>query len=281
MTKVKTTFMVSDSNYWNQFINNIDSSHTNYIKFIKLNDNRISMVNNCIESKPHVIVLSYNNQDELNIIKEIINSIQLHNKDIKIIVIGLIDDELNNELFNQEYDIDYFISYHINPNDLMKRIACMINNPFELYGIMKSNGSGREFINPTHKLYSNEYANKITVVLRKLMMSSTHTKGYHYLRTSILLSIYDTTHLSMVSKCLYPVVAQIYDTTWNRVERAIRHQIFTGFTQINNKSKDEKINIMKLLRVYNVDDLYIPTVGEFITLLTDNFKLGLYDNISE
>lgn len=52
-----------------------------------------------------------------------------------------------------------------------------------------------------------------------------HIKGYHYLRTAILYSIEDKTLLDSVTKLLYPTVANIYDTTSSRVERAIRHAI--------------------------------------------------------
>lgn len=52
-----------------------------------------------------------------------------------------------------------------------------------------------------------------------------HIKGYHYLRAAILASIENQALLESVTKMLYPTVAQQFDTTSSRVERAIRHAI--------------------------------------------------------
>ena len=50
-------------------------------------------------------------------------------------------------------------------------------------------------------------------------------KGYHYLREAILLSLNDTSLVNSITKKLYPTVAERFDTTATRVERAMRHAI--------------------------------------------------------
>ncbi len=79
-------------------------------------------------------------------------------------------------------------------------------------------------------------------------------KGYHYLREAILLSINDTQMLECVTKVLYPTVAEKFNTTSSRVERAIRYAIeaawdkgdfnaqnsFFGYTIDDEKSKTDQ-----------------------------------------
>ena len=52
-----------------------------------------------------------------------------------------------------------------------------------------------------------------------------HIKGYQYLREAIMMSVNDIEMLSSITKVLYPTIAQKYDTTSSRLERAIRHAI--------------------------------------------------------
>lgn len=52
-----------------------------------------------------------------------------------------------------------------------------------------------------------------------------HIKGYQYLRDAILLVIEEVSLLGAVTKELYPTIAEKYNTTPSRVERAIRHAI--------------------------------------------------------
>lgn len=40
-----------------------------------------------------------------------------------------------------------------------------------------------------------------------------HIKGYHYLRTAIILSVEDPEMINCITKLLYPTVARMYDTT--------------------------------------------------------------------
>ena len=55
--------------------------------------------------------------------------------------------------------------------------------------------------------------------------SSSHIKGYMYLREAITMVVNDMELLSAVTKELYPSIAKKYNTTASRVERAIRHAI--------------------------------------------------------
>lgn len=62
-----------------------------------------------------------------------------------------------------------------------------------------------------------------------------HIKGYKYIKESILMIVDDITYSEGITKDLYPAVADIYDATPSRVERAIRHAIQKTFI---NAKKD-------------------------------------------
>lgn len=94
-----------------------------------------------------------------------------------------------------------------------------------------------------------------------------HIKGYHYLRTAILLSLDDPDMLECVTKQLYPTVAKRFNTTPSRVERAIRHAIETAWDRGD-------LDTIQNLFGYTVSvGKGKPTNSEFIALVTDNLRL--------
>jgi two-component system response regulator (stage 0 sporulation protein A) len=94
-----------------------------------------------------------------------------------------------------------------------------------------------------------------------------HIKGYHYLRYAIILSLDDVDMLDSITKKLYPSIAEHFNTTSSRVERAIRHAIEIawdrGDIDVLNNLFGYTINIAKGK----------PTNSEFIALITDNLRL--------
>lgn len=95
-----------------------------------------------------------------------------------------------------------------------------------------------------------------------------HVKGYQYLRDAILLVIDEVSLLGAVTKELYPLIAQKYDTTASRVERAIRHAIELswdrGNVEMMNKFFGYTINIQRGK----------PTNSEFIAMVADKLRMG-------
>ena len=65
---------------------------------------------------------------------------------------------------------------------------------------------------------------QVTEILHQIGVPA-HIKGYHYLRTSILMSTEDPEIINSVTKQLYPSVAKKFNTTSSRVERAIRSRV--------------------------------------------------------
>ena len=94
-----------------------------------------------------------------------------------------------------------------------------------------------------------------------------HIKGYHYLRTAIMLSINDDEMINSVTKLLYPTVAKRYNTTPSRVERAIRHAIEIAWDRGD-------IDVLNDYFGYTVQTCKgKPTNSEFIALIADKLRL--------
>ena len=76
----------------------------------------------------------------------------------------------------------------------------------------------------TLDLYHNNLQIAITNVLHELGVPS-HIKGYSYIREGILEVFLNPSVIGGITKELYPKIADDFNTTVSRVERAIRHAI--------------------------------------------------------
>ena len=95
-----------------------------------------------------------------------------------------------------------------------------------------------------------------------------HIKGYQYLREAIMMSVNDIEMLSSITKVLYPTIAEKYDTTPSRVERAIRHAIEVAW----NRGRMETLNALFGYTISTGKGK--PTNSEFIALIADKIRLS-------
>ena len=96
-----------------------------------------------------------------------------------------------------------------------------------------------------------------------------HIKGYQFLREAIKLSMENPDIINSITKKLYPTIADKFDTSASKVERAIRHAIEVAW----NRGKIENINSVFGLTVYSNNEK--PTNGEFIALVADKMLLNV------
>lgn len=95
-----------------------------------------------------------------------------------------------------------------------------------------------------------------------------HVKGYQYLRDSIVSVVQDVSLLGAVTKELYPMIANKYNTTPSRVERAIRHAIELAWDRGN-------IDFMNRFFGYTINvDRGKPTNSEFIAMVADKLRMA-------
>ena len=91
--------------------------------------------------------------------------------------------------------------------------------------------------------------------------------GYMYLREGIVLVTRDPSIIGSITKRLYPMIADRFNTDASKVERAIRHAIEVAW----NKGKFEVFNSLFGVNAYTKYDK--PTNSEFIALIADRLLL--------
>ena len=94
-----------------------------------------------------------------------------------------------------------------------------------------------------------------------------HIKGYSYLREGIKMTVEDPHIINNVTKGLYPVIGERFQTSASKVERAIRHAIEVAW----NRGRVEAVNAIFGARVYIGTEK--PTNSEFIALVADKLIL--------
>lgn len=109
---------------------------------------------------------------------------------------------------------------------------------------------------------------EVTNIIREIGIPA-HIKGYQYLRDAIVMIINEVELLGAVTKVLYPAIAEKYNTTPSRVERAIRHAIEVAW----NRGNMEMIN---RLFGYTVKvDKGKPTNSEFMAMIADKLRMEM------
>jgi two-component system response regulator (stage 0 sporulation protein A) len=117
-----------------------------------------------------------------------------------------------------------------------------------------------------HNNVPNDIEYVVTEIIHQIGIPA-HIKGYHYLRTAILLSVDDNEMINCVTKLLYPTVAKKYSTTSSRVERAIRHAIEIAWDRGD-------VEILNSFFGYTIHTSRgKPTNSEFIALIADKLRL--------
>lgn len=108
----------------------------------------------------------------------------------------------------------------------------------------------------------------VTSVIHDLGVPA-HIKGYHYIRTAIMMVVENMDMLNYITKRLYPEIAKKYQTTASRVERAIRHSIEVAWTRGHQETMNEIFGYT--IHTYKGK----PTNSEFIAMVADRIRLQL------
>ncbi len=121
------------------------------------------------------------------------------------------------------------------------------------------------YIKPTVSIKSLEV--EVTRMIHQMGVPA-HVKGYQYLRDSIVNVVKEVSLLGSVTKELYPLIANKYETTPSRVERAIRHAIELAWDRGN-------IDFMNRFFGYTINvERGKPTNSEFIAMVADKLRMS-------
>ena len=149
-----------------------------------------------------------------------------------------------------EYGVNYYLLKPFDLEDLEKRILQLSNVK-----------EGKSI-----DLASNNIKSSITKTLHDLGIPS-HIKGYQYIRDGVEIIFDRPDIIGGITKELYPELADKFETTVSRVERAIRHAIEVSW---NRGDWD----LMEELFGHSVDiDKAKPTNSEFMVTIADKRRL--------
>ena len=157
-----------------------------------------------------------------------------------------------NEIIREvsELGVSYFILKPFELSDLHKRILNVFDE------------------NKKVNITNNNLQISITKVLHELGIPS-HIKGYQYIREAVGIIYERPEIIGGITKELYPELAQKFDTTVSRVERAIRHAIEVSWNRGNWDYMEEIFG-------HSVDiDKAKPTNSEFIVTVADKLRLEI------
>ena len=152
-----------------------------------------------------------------------------------------------------EYGVKYYLLKPFDLEDLEKRIL-------QLNDVK---------VGKSIDLASNNIKSSITKTLHDLGIPS-HIKGYQYIRDGVEIIFDRPEIIGGITKELYPELANKFETTVSRVERAIRHAIEVSW---NRGDWD----LMEELFGHSVDiDKAKPTNSEFIVTIADKLRLDFH-----
>jgi len=243
----KTKIMLVDEN--EQTLNELKEnfSSSNY-DVVAVATNGLVALDEVKKFKPDVIVMDVvlSGIDGFNLIEQI----KQFNLNTKIIILsslsleGFITKAMN-------LGVSYYMIKPFNFEVLKNRILDVLNNSTSKNFCVVKNKNLEE---------------KITNIFITVGIPA-HIKGYQFLREAIKMAIDNPDIINSITKKLYPSIAEKFETSASKVERAIRHAIEVAW----NRGKIENINSLFGVKVYSNNEK--PTNGEFIALVADKMLL--------
>ena len=175
------------------------------------------------------------------------------------------------ELKKKEINLKSIIITGMNSLEIIKKcaeigVSYYMLKPFKYDALEKHIISSMTNSDNTLSINDRDLKMAITSLLHSLGIPS-HIKGYMYIRDGIGLMYNKPSMIGAITKELYPEIADRYDTTSSRVERAIRHAIEVSWTRGDYE-------LMEDIFGHSVDyDRAKPTNSEFIATLADKLRI--------
>ena len=277
----KLTVLIADDN--KDFCEIIGQylSKQNDIDLVGVVHDGFEALNKIIQLQPDVVVLDIimPHMDGLGVLEKLSEEDSIE-KLPKIIILSAVgQDKITQRAI--ALGADYYMVKPFNLELFVKRIRELGNNLLIYPDYFHSNPSTVEEprtkanlqdnhssyqINHTKTKQQRNLEADITNIIHEIGVPA-HIKGYQYLREAITMVVNDINLLNGITKELYPGIAQTFNTTPSRVERAIRHAIEVAWS----RGRVDTIN--KLFGYIIHDEKGKPTNGEFIAMVADKLRM--------
>ncbi|UNC92536.1 sporulation transcription factor Spo0A [Candidatus Contubernalis alkaliaceticus] len=157
-------------------------------------------------------------------------------------------------------------TYYILKPFKMEIISDRIRQLSNISGGNKTNALPLHVPKLKKKIGSENLEREITSIIHEIGIPA-HIKGYQYLREAIMMVTKEIEILGAITKVLYPRIAEKFNTTPSRVERAIRHAIEVAWSRNN-------VETIKKFFGYTINtERGKPTNSEFIAMVADKLRL--------
>lgn len=212
------------------------------------------------KEKPDVLIIDVimPTMDGLDVLRSLKNFEDIYKP--KIVMLSAVGGE---KFTKKAVDLgaDYYFVKPIELDDFTAKIE-------EIFDSENESSNSQQFQGPFNKEFVNDKNHHlmITSILHEIGVPA-HIKGYTYMRDAIKMVINDNELLGAITKELYPNIAQKYNTTPSRVERAIRHAIEVAWTR-------GRVETIDLIFGYTIDqNKGKPTNSEFIAMVADKIRM--------
>ena len=238
------------------------------------NENLVMMIKDYFEDHEKISVVkeAYNGEEAIKLIESSVDTFD-------VILLDLIMPKKDGiyvleQLESKGIDKPVIIGTSFNADETIARVSKynpkhFILKPFDMVDLERKIMDAVNFVpdgNSKVNLYHNNLEISVTKLLHGLGVPS-HIKGYQYIREGVILMYENPDIVGAITKELYPEIANRFDTTVSRVERAIRHAIEVSWNRGD-------IDLMEEVFGHSVDyDRAKPTNSEFIVTVSDKLRL--------
>jgi two-component system, response regulator, stage 0 sporulation protein A len=194
---------------------------------------------------------------------ERVQQMKIKDKPLFVIISAVGHDKITQKAIS--LGAEYYIIKPFDLNILVERIR-QLKDMKAQYNMKKAQSD------PSQPSFKEHYTKSLETLVTNLMHDlgvPAHIKGYQYLRDSIIMVIKDLDAINSVTKKLYPTVANSYNTTPSRVERAIRHAIEVAWSRGQIETIDSLFGFTVNMGKGK------PTNSEFIAMIADKLRLDL------
>ncbi len=256
----------------------IEGDNMEKIRILMIDDNvnLINMVKEYFTNNDNISIdfEAYDGSEGINVLEEQINNIDL-------VLLDLIMPKKDglyvlDEMQKRGISKNVIVETSYNASEVIQEVSSygasyFILKPFEMVDLEKRilDVSKRKNNNNNIDFYHNNLQVSITRVLHELGIPS-HIKGYQYIREAVSVIFERPETIGGITKELYPELAEKFNTTVSRVERAIRHAIEVSWNRGNWE-------LMEQIFGHSVDiDKAKPTNSEFIVTIADKLRLDFH-----
>lgn len=258
-TEIKVIILDNNLQMMNMIQENIEDENLKVVEKFDDVENALNFVkNNSVDVIISDIVLP--KEDGFSFLNKL-NLLNLERAPKVIILSALSNDNFISKALSM--GASYYMVKPCDYSTLKVRVMEFAKNKFNNENSVVSYSTQTSTINPIKNKQLEERISNIFITVG----IPAHIKGYQFLREAIKMAIDNPEIINSITKKLYPSIAERFDTSSSKVERAIRHAIEVAW----NRGKIENINNLFGIRVYTNNEK--PTNGEFIALVADKMLI--------